>query len=79
MSVSSQEVLEIVSKEASIDPALLKPEATLESLGIASIDVVSIVFAVEDRFGLIVQPEDFAEAKTLQDVVDVVIAKSQAT
>ena len=78
MVVTPDEVLEVVSKEASIDPAKLKPDATLESLGIASIDVVSIVFAVEDRFGLIVQPEDFAEAKSLQDVVDVVIAKSQS-
>jgi len=78
MTVTPGEVLEVISKEASIDPSKLEPSATLESLGIASIDVVSIVFAVEDRFGLIVQPEDFGEAKTLQDVVDVVIAKSEA-
>ena len=78
MAITTDEVLDVVSKEASVDRSLLKPEATLESLGIASIDVVSIVFELEDRFGLIVQPEDFGEAKTLQDVVDVVIAKSEA-
>lgn len=79
MAVTAEEVLEVVSKEASVDPAALKPDATLESLGIASIDVVSIVFELEDRFGLIVQPEDLASAKTLQDVIDIVVAKSEAT
>ena len=77
MAITTDEVLDVVSKEASIDRAVLKPEATLETLGIASIDMVSIVFELEDRFGLIVQPEDFAQARTLQDVVDVVIAKSE--
>lgn len=79
MPVTEQEVLEVVSKEASLEPATLTPEATLESLGIASIDVVSIVFALEDRFGLIVQPEDFAEAKTVKDMVEIVVAKSRAS
>ena len=78
MPLTSEAVLDVVAEEASVDRARLAPEATLESLGIASIDVVSIIFALEDRFGLVVEPEDFASATTVQDFVGVVLAKSAA-
>jgi acyl carrier protein len=37
------------------------------------------MFALEDKFGLVIEQEDVKDAKTLQDFLDVVIAKSQAS
>ncbi len=47
-----REIMEIVAKEGMVDPALLTPDATLESLGLQSIDLVVILSAVEDRYGI---------------------------
>jgi acyl carrier protein len=79
MAITADDVLTIISEEVPIDRALLDPAATLESLNIASLDMISVMFALEDKFGLIIEQDDVKDAKTLQDFLDVVIKKSQAT
>lgn len=44
------DILDIVAQKAMIDRARLTPEAKLADLQIASLDVVEIVFALEDKF-----------------------------
>ncbi len=77
MAISADDILTIVSDEVPIDRSLLDPSATLESLNIASLDMISVMFALEDKFGLIIEQDDVKEAKTLQDFLDAVLAKSQ--
>ena len=77
MAITADDVLTIISEEVPIDRALLDPNATLESLNIASLDMISVMFALEDKYGLVIEQDDVKEAKTLQDFLDVVIAKSQ--
>ena len=79
MAITADDILTIISDEVPIDRALLDPTATLESLNIASLDMISVMFALEDKFGLVIEQDDVKDAKTLQDFLDVVIAKSQAT
>jgi acyl carrier protein len=79
MAITADDVLTIISDEVPIDRALLDPAATLESLNIASLDMISVMFALEDKYGLIIEQDDVKDSKTLQDFLDVVIAKSQAT
>ncbi len=79
MAITADDVLTIISDEVPIDRALLDPTATLESLNIASLDMISVMFALEDKYGLIIEQDDVKDAKTLQDFLDVVMAKSQAS
>jgi acyl carrier protein len=46
------EILDIVARETTVDRGLLQPEATIEALGIPSLDMVQTVFALETRFGV---------------------------
>jgi acyl carrier protein len=69
-------ILEGMRTELSIDPDKLTPEATLASLDLSSLDLVSAIFAVEDAFGVEVSQEEASRAVTLQDLIDMVIAKS---
>jgi acyl carrier protein len=78
MAITAEDVLTIISDEVPIDRARLDPAATLESLDIASLDMISVMFALEDKFGLVIEQDDVKDAKTLQDFVDVVLAKSAA-
>lgn len=79
MAITADDVLDIISEEVPIDRAQLDPSATLESLNIASLDMISVMFALEDKFGVVIEQSDVADAKTLQDFLNIVQAKSQAT
>jgi acyl carrier protein len=65
-------VLDVIAKDAGIDRALVTPESTLESLKIASVDLVQIVFALEVEFDITI-PED-ALGLDAKNVAEVVVA-----
>lgn len=58
-----------------IVPGSLTPETTFESLDFDSLDVVDMMMACEDEFGVEI-PED-AELKTVQDLLNL-IEKAEA-
>ncbi len=76
MAITADQILDIIAEEVPIDRAELKPEATLEALNIASLDMISVMFALEDKFGVIIEQNDVAETKTLADFIAVVQAKA---
>jgi acyl carrier protein len=76
MAISADDVLNTIATEVPVDRAQLNPSATLDSLNIASLDMISVMFALEDRFGVVVEQTDLKDAKTLQDFIDVVQAKA---
>jgi acyl carrier protein len=76
--ITAEQVLDLISEEVPIDRAKLDPAATLESLDIASLDMISVMFALEDKYQIVVEQDDVKEAKTLDDFVKIVIAKSEA-
>jgi acyl carrier protein len=78
MSVSADEILDVIAKEALIERDRLTPDATLESLGIASLDIISIVFALEDRFGIVLEQSEFQGVETVSALVALVAGKAEA-
>ena len=76
MTITADEVLDLISKEVPIDRARLDPSATLESIDIASLDMISVMFALEDQYDIVIEQEDLTDAKTLQNFIDIVLAKS---
>jgi acyl carrier protein len=75
MPPSRDDIVAIIADEARIDHAKLVPDATLASLDIASLDVVSVLFVVEDRYGVEIPVEDVASAETLGQFVDRIVAR----
>jgi acyl carrier protein len=76
---SDDELFDVISKEALIDRATLTREANLEDLGIASLDVISVLFEVEERYGIMVEAEELADCKTLGELIDKLKDRAQAT
>jgi acyl carrier protein len=76
MAVSADDILDVVAQEALVDKAKLTPDATLESLGIASLDIISIVFALEDRFGVVLEQSEFEDIRTVSALVDLILGKT---
>lgn len=76
MAVTPDEVLnkikEIVPKFG-VNPDDVKTESTLEDLDMDSLDVVEIMQAIEDDFGIRVPDEDLEELSTIGDAVTAVV------
>ncbi len=71
------EILAIVAKETGIDRALLRPEASIEALGIPSLDMVQTIFELESQFDIeipVVSERSGAEFVTVADLVAHVLA-----
>jgi acyl carrier protein len=45
-------ILDTLAKETGIDRAALRPEATMESIAIASLDLITAVFELESAFDI---------------------------
>lgn len=69
-------ILEVIISEGKIDPAKATPDATLESLEVQSIDIVMILMAIEEKFGVYVPIDsDIAEAKNLGGFLQLIEAR----
>ena len=59
------ELLDLIAHEALIEKSKLVPSATLADVGLDSVGVVSIVFAVEEKYGVEVPEDAFNEVADL--------------
>lgn len=67
--MSTLELLQtILTEEFKLSPARLVPEATLTDLGIDSLDLVDLLFKIEDRFGLKIKDDVPRSLVSLNDV-----------
>lgn len=68
---SEDRVKEIIAKELEVDPKQLTPEAKfIEDLGADSLDIVELVMALEEEFGLDIPDEDADKLKTVGDAMN---------
>lgn len=70
------QILDIVAKETGIERSRLVPEASIEELGIPSLDMVQTIFELESRFDVeipVVSEKAGAEFATVGDLVDHVL------
>jgi acyl carrier protein len=70
-----QDLIDLVAKEALVDVEKLKKDATLEEIGLDSVDLVSVVFAVEDKYGVTIGENDLEKSATLGQMLDLIQAK----
>jgi len=70
MSVEKR-VKEIVAEQLSKDESEVKSESSfIDDLGADSLDIVELVMAMEDEFGIEIPDEDAEKIKTVKDVVE---------
>ena len=72
MTVTPEAIMATVAREASLDPDKVRLESTLDGLDIASLDLISILFALEDEFGVEIMPEDVVRSWTIAEFADYV-------
>ncbi|HUO98659.1 MAG TPA: phosphopantetheine-binding protein [Rhizomicrobium sp.] len=76
--VNEKDIVEIVSKQAKVEADAVKSETRLADLDLQSIDIVELVFAIEEKFDIEVPyaPSDQNAAgisfKTVGDIINAV-------
>ena len=72
-------IKDILSAEFEIDEALIKPEAKLyEDLDIDSIDAVDLIIKMKEFIPGKIDPALFKNARTVQDIVDLLSKPAEA-
>ncbi len=78
MTVTEPELLDLIAQEAIIDREKLTREATLGDLGISSLDVITLLFELEERYGVVIEEADMPKMETLGEMVDFLMARIAA-
>jgi acyl carrier protein len=69
-------ILDLIAKETFVDRDKLVPDATMEELGIASLDVVQTMFAIEEEYDIeipIARDSGGLEFATVKSLIDHVL------
>jgi acyl carrier protein len=70
-SFDESKVKEIIARELEVDLKQLQPEAKfIEDLGADSLDIVELVMALEEEFGIDIPDEDADKLKTVGDAMN---------
>ena len=75
MASVEEEIYDIIAEKAAVDRSKLHRDARMEDLEIESLDVVEIIFAVEEKFDIHVPynaNDSELEFETIGDVVEAV-------
>jgi len=78
MKVSEDQLLDMIAEEAIIDRKTLSREATLADLGISSLDVITLLFELEEKFGVVIEEGDMPAMTTLGEMVDFLLGRINA-
>ena len=74
-------IIQIIATECEVDAAKIVPEATLDDLGISSVDLVQVMFQIEEEFDVYLADEEIGAdtesvGQLLEAVEKLIAAKS---
>ncbi|MBX0311388.1 acyl carrier protein [Sulfurihydrogenibium sp.] len=71
-----QKVKQIIADQLGVDIEKITPEAKfVDDLGADSLDVVELIMAFEEEFGIEIPDEDAEKITTVKDVIDYINSK----
>jgi len=71
-----EKVMDLLAKQLRIDVKTLEPDTNIvEDLGADSLDIVEMLMAIEENFGITVSDEEAMTLKTIRDVADFIEGK----
>ena len=75
MRITEPELLDLIATEAIVDRELLVRDAVLEDLGVSSMDIMTTLFELEERYDVTIEGTELPPIKTLGDLVDFLLER----
>ncbi len=77
MASMEEKVIDIIVDKLGVERSEVVPEAVfVDDLGADSLDLVELIMAMEEEFGLEIADEEAEKMRTVQDVINFIKAKS---
>ena len=74
MSDTQQKMVNLIAEQLSVDPEKVIPTARfVDDLGADSLDLVELIMAMEEGFGIEVPDEEAEKIQTVQNAIDYVM------
>ncbi len=71
-----EKVIKIIAEKLNVSEDQVKPEASfVDDLGADSLDLVELVMAMEEEFGMEISDEEAEKLRTVKDVLDYIKAR----
>ena len=79
MMPTDAELIALIVDQSLKDASLFKLNATLEETGVDSVDMVSIFFALEDKYDIHIEYEEISRDQTVGEVFALIRSKINTT
>jgi acyl carrier protein len=77
MGAIDEKVIDIIVDKLGVDRSEVTPEAVfVDDLGADSLDLVELIMAMEEEFGMEIADEDAEKLRTVQDVISFISARA---
>jgi len=63
-------VIKLIAKQKNLNPSDIAPGSTLEALGVTSLEAITIVYDIEEKFDVEVPDEILDKLDTVDDIVE---------
>jgi acyl carrier protein len=76
----ADQLIEIIAKEGMVDKARITPDATLQTLELDSMSIVTILMVVEEKFNIYIPMDgSLSEASDLKSLIDTLTDRIQSS
>jgi acyl carrier protein len=76
MSAIEEKIIEIIMEQLDVVKEECVPEAAfIDDLGADSLDIVELVMAMEENFGIEISDDELKQIRTIQNVIDFIKQK----
>ena len=77
MGAIDEKVIDIIVDKLGVERSEVTPEAVfVDDLGADSLDLVELIMAMEEEFGMEIADEDAEKLRTVQDVISFITARA---
>jgi acyl carrier protein len=77
MGAIDEKVIDIIVDKLGVDRSEVTPEAVfVDDLGADSLDLVDLIMAMEEEFGMEIADEDAEKLRTVQDVISFISTRA---